>query len=268
MEEIKLTEISKEVIAVAKAAGVFIKGELGKVTKKDIEEKEKNSLVSYVDKQAESIIVSALQKIPISASFITEEETVDQDVSNSGFRWVIDPLDGTTNFLKGIPQFSVSIALEKDGFPIIGVIEDVMLNDTYHAVKGKGAFCNNEKISVSSVTSLDQSVVVTGFPYTDNFNYEAAFKILKHFIINSRAIRRFGSAALDLAYVASGKFDAYYESTLNRWDLSAGALIVIEAGGFISDYNGNDGFLDHGNIIAANKDIHPLIKNTINQFLT
>lgn len=240
----------------AKAAARFIKGELGKVGSKDIEQKELNSLVSYVDKTAEQIIVKALRKLDLGAGFLTEEDVTEDSVEVHEYRWVIDPLDGTTNFLKGIPHFSVSIALEKNNIPILGVVEDIMQDQTYWAILNHGAFCDENKISTSKVTELSQSIVVTGFPYSKNYDRMATFHIVKFMLENCRGIRRLGSAALDLAYVASGKLEAYYESSLNRWDLSAGSLIVKEAGGVVSDFKAEQEHLESGNIIASNPHIY------------
>lgn len=268
MITIDLKHITNETKAVAEKAASFISGELGKVSSNDIEEKDLNSLVSYVDKQAELMIVNHLKSLNLKAGFLTEEEVTINDESVEGYRWVIDPLDGTTNFLKGIPHFSVSIALELNGDPIIGVVVDVMRSKTYWAIKGEGAYCNDKSIKASSISEMTDVILVTGFPYSRDFNLDESLVLLKHWLTHCRAIRRLGSAALDLVYVASGKLDAYYESKLNRWDLSAGVLIVTEAGGVVCDYDGLDKHLESGNIVASGKTIFPQIiapiKNILN----
>ncbi len=265
--EIDYQKIHDKIIRVSANAALFIKTNLDKVKKEDIEVKELNSLVSYVDKEAEKIIVKGLSSLGLNACFITEEDTVQNQNSDTALCWVIDPLDGTTNYLRSIPHFSISISLEFHGEPVIGVVEDVMLNDVYSAIKDNGAFLNGNKIVASKVDLLSESMIATGFPYKKNISYESKLEVMKYCLENCRAIRRFGSAALDLVYVASGKFDVYYESMLNRWDLSAGALIAQEAGALVSDFEGTSKHLESGNILAANSKLYPEIFKVINEHL-
>jgi myo-inositol-1(or 4)-monophosphatase len=234
--------------AVAEAAD-YIKSEVGKVSDHDIEEKELNSLVSYVDKTAEEMLVKSLGAILPEAGFITEEET--EDIKDRKLTWIIDPLDGTTNYLHQIPHFCVSVALRYESEVVIGLVHEVMGDEQFYAVKGKGAYMNERSIKVSNKSGLDQVLVATGFPYTNQYNVDASFERLKSFLLQSRGMRRMGSAALDLSYVAIGRLGVYYEGSLNAWDLAAGALIVEEAGGKVSDYAGNRGFLESGEIIAS-----------------
>ncbi len=234
--------------AVSEAAN-YIKSEVGKVTDRDVEEKELNSLVSYVDKKAEELLVEKLGNILPGAGFITEEET--EDIKNRKFTWIIDPLDGTTNYLHQIPHFSVSVALSCEQEIIMGLVHEVMGDEQFYATKGGGAFMNGIPINVSRKRGLDQVLVATGFPYTNDYNVDVSFDRLKSFLLKSRGMRRMGSAALDLSYVAIGRLGVYYEGSLNAWDLAAGALIVQEAGGKVSDYKGNNSFLETGEIIAS-----------------
>jgi myo-inositol-1(or 4)-monophosphatase len=234
--------------AVADAAS-YIKLEVGKVSETDIEEKELNSLVSYVDKTAEDMLVKSLGSILPEAGFITEEET--EDIKDKKFTWIIDPLDGTTNYLHQIPHFSVSVALSDEKGVIMGLVHEVMRDEQFYAVKGGGAYMNGHSIHVSKKSGLDQVLVATGFPYNNDYDVDASFNRLKSFLLKSRGMRRMGSAALDLSYVAIGRLGAYYEGSLNAWDLAAGALIVQEAGGKVSDYHGKDSFLEKGEIVAT-----------------
>jgi myo-inositol-1(or 4)-monophosphatase len=234
--------------AVAEAAA-YIKSEVGKVSDHDIEEKELNSLVSYVDKTAEDMLVRSLGAILPEAGFITEEET--EDIEDRPLTWIIDPLDGTTNYLHQIPHFCVSVALSNGNEVIMGFVHEVMGDEQFYALKGKGAFMNDQPIRVNDKSGLDQVLVATGFPYTNDYNVDASFNRLKSFLLQSRGMRRMGSAALDLSYVAIGRLGVYYEGSLNAWDLAAGALIVQEAGGKVSDYKGGNGYLNSGEIVAS-----------------
>lgn len=234
--------------AVADAA-YYIKSEVGKVSDNDIEEKELNSLVSYVDKTAEEMLVESLGTILPEAGFITEEET--EDIKDKKLTWIIDPLDGTTNYLNQIPHFSVSVALRYEDEVVMGLVHEVMGDEQFYAAKGQGSFMNGRPIKVSGKSGLDQVLIATGFPYTNQYNVDASIDRLKSFLMKSRGMRRMGSAALDLSYVAIGRLGVYYEGSLNAWDLAAGALIVEEAGGKVSDYKGGRDFLESGEIIAS-----------------
>ena len=257
------SELCEEVIALSAEAASFIREELKKVTSGDIKTKDHNSLVTYVDQTAERMIVKRLKELLPSASFITEEETVEQTESEQV--WIIDPLDGTTNFLQQIPHFAVSIALRVAGQLQIGVVYDVMREQCFHAVKGNGAFCDHSAISVSNSKSLDEFIIATGFPYSNSLNFKALLNILEYWMRNARGIRRFGSAALDLCFVAVGRLDCYYESTLNVWDVAAGILIVEEAGGKLSDYQGGNNFGKGAEVVASNGHMHDEIIEAIKE---
>jgi len=229
------SELRHILIKLCQEVAVFIRTELDKVSAKDIEEKELNSLVTYVDKQAEAMIVSALKKATPEAGFITEEDT--QDDRSQQLTWIIDPLDGTTNFLRKIPHFSISIALMENDTVTLGIVYEVMLDIAYTAIKG--------------------------IAYRKHINMEASFDILRFCVMNCRGVRRLGSAALDLAYVASGKIDIYYENSLNIWDIAAGILLVQEAGGTVSDFKGGNNYLNTGSIISSNATLHQDIQQAI-----
>jgi len=246
----KLCELS---IPLVRAVGAFISKELGKVSNEQIEVKDRNSLVSYVDKEAEKKLVQGLKEIHPDAGFITEEGTVEQGGASA--LWIIDPLDGTSNFLHNIPHFAVSVGLEVDGILRVGIVLDVMREECFYAWEGGGAFVNDNSISVSTTPSIETAIVGTGFPY-DPVHVRPLMDTLEYFVVHGRGIRRMGAAALDLAYVASGRLDVYYESTLNSWDIAGGALIVKEAGGMVSDFDGGTSYLNTGRIIVANPELH------------
>jgi len=248
--DIKELEIvtQKSIKQIASVAS-FIRNELELVNPQDIETKSLNSLVSYVDKNAELQLVEKLGKILPEATFLTEEETV---VNQKGtYRWIIDPLDGTTNFLHQLPFFSISVALEHNGEIVSGVVYEVMREECFYAWKGGGAFLNQKKIKVSQRTQIGDALIATGFPYYDYEGVKSYFEVLEFFIKNTRGVRRFGSAALDLAYVACGRFDAYYEYSLNAWDVAAGVILVQEAGGQLSDFQGGNNYIFGKEMIAA-----------------
>ncbi len=231
-------------------AGEFIAAEFGTVGSDDIEVKSLNSLVSYVDKKAEEIIVDKLSTLLPDAAFITEEDTVDQG-EDKQYTWIIDPLDGTTNFLTGIPHFSVSIALANKKGIIAGVVYDVMRKELFSASKGGGFMINGVASKSLQSKPLSEAIIVTGFPYAKNHDFKKTLEVVAYFLENARGFRRLGSAALDLAYVATGRLDLYYESNLNIWDIAAGVLLVEEAGGQVIDYQGGSSFLERGEIIAG-----------------
>jgi len=253
VESNELKQLSEEVQNIAKEVGVFIQAEVDKVQRSDIQEKVENSLVSYVDKEAEEKLVQKLKPLISDVGFITEEDTVEQQ--SKSIIWIIDPLDGTTNYLFGIPHYSTSIALRVNDDIQLGVITDIAKNECFHAVRGEGAFRNDKKLSLNYPLDLKESIFVTGFPYRNDYDPRGYFQIIEHWIKNSRGVRRLGSAALDLCYVACGRVSCYYESFLNIWDIAAGVLIVEEAGGRLSDFSGLERHLQSGQIVAS----HPMI---------
>jgi len=261
----KLLSLKKDLTQLCADVSVFIREEIDKVSLSDIETKDLNSLVSYVDKEAEKTIVSALRSWTPNAGFITEEDTVAQE--DKPLTWIIDPLDGTTNYLHKIPHFSISIALMLEGEIVLGIVYEVVLDRAFTAIKGLGAWENDTPIQVKPTEALKDAIVVTGFPYKRDHDIDKNLEILKYCILNCRGIRRLGSAALDLAYVASGKVDIYYEKTLNIWDIAAGGLIVKEAGGSVSGFN-NSNYLKSGSIIASNQKLHSPISSVINNHLS
>ena len=253
--------ILDEVLKVAAEATDFIRSQAGKVSSIDIETKSPNSLVSYVDKEAEKIIVTGLSRIIRDAGFITEEETTAQ--TKSLYTWIIDPLDGTTNFLQQIPIYAVSIGLMHEDQLVLGVVSDVERKETFYAWKGGGAWCNGKPIRVSDRTDVSNAVIATGFPYASGDVLPQLTSVFDYFLKNARGIRRLGSAAIDLAYVACGRFDVYYETTLNPWDIAGGIVLVREAGGVVTGFTGKNDMLSTGQLIATPAQFHHSILETI-----
>jgi myo-inositol-1(or 4)-monophosphatase len=250
----QLEEYRKGTERIVEYVSGFIRDSFGNVREEHAEEKSKNSLVSEVDRKAEDLLVSRLRQLIPAAGFITEEETIAQIAGE--LYWVIDPLDGTTNFLYGVPAISVSVCLKYRGKAIIGVVSDIMQNATYSAQAGGGAFKNQSPIHVSTRQNIETALVATGFPYQSGSELDAHLKIVGEFVKKSRGVRRLGSAAIDLAYVAEGIFDIYFEFHLNEWDTAAGMLLVREAGGICSDRLGNRNYEMGTEIIAGNKLIY------------
>lgn len=253
----ELKEVLDKALVVVEEAAVFIRSQAGKVREEDIITKSKNSLVSFVDQTAEEMLVSGLGKVFPEAGFITEEETVEQQ--RSEYTWIIDPLDGTTNFLQQIPLYAVSVGLVHNGVILLGIVCDIENRETFYAWKGGGAWCNGERIHVSQRTKIDEAIVATGFPYASRGNLPKLSSAFDFFLNHASGIRRLGSAAIDLAYVACGRFDVYYETTLNAWDIAGGIIIVEEAGGKTTDFKGEGQMLENGEVIAAPKEIHEAV---------
>ena len=207
---------------------------------------------------SENEIIRILKAAYPDHAFLGEESGLSNESDNI---WIIDPLDGTTNFLHGFPQYCVSIALEQKGEITQAVIYDPNRNDLFTASKGQGAYLNQRRIRVSTKSKLKESILGTGFPFRDFQHLPTYLKIFEELVRGTSGIRRPGSAALDLAYVAAGWFDGFFEINLSKWDIAAGGLLVREAGGIVSDFSEKDGWLESGNIVAANAKVYsPLIK--------
>jgi len=262
----QLKQITLQITRIAREAGDFQIHELKHFELNRIEHKGRtNDLVSYVDKETESMLIKSLKKLVPEAGFETEESTIEQ--STTGLRWVIDPLDGTTNFLHKIPVFSISIALIQDDELLIGVVHEPSRNECFYAWKNGGAYLNGEAIEVSNIHSLSDSLIATGFPYSLRGKTEEYFKIIRHFVETTHGVRRLGSAAIDLCYVACGRFDAYFEFNLKPWDVAAGILIIREAGGVVSNYSGGpDRCQTAEEVCAASSSIHPAIVEVIEKY--
>ncbi len=251
MNQLELEIICAQSRLVIDKAADFIQDELGKVAAKDIDVKSVNSLVSYVDKGSEKMLVAGLSEVLPQAVFITEEETT--EALKGDYRWIIDPLDGTTNFLHQLPFFAISVALQYQEKTILGIVCEVNKREMFYAWKGGGSWLNGKAIKVNDNTVMQDAMIATGFPYYDYQFVPAYLKTLEFFMLKTRGIRRFGAAALDLVYVACGRFDAYYEYSLSAWDVAAGALIVEEAGGKVTDFNGGDNYIFGREVIAGSE---------------
>lgn len=243
--------------------GAFIREESAKIHQIVIEEKDLNSLVSYVDKTAEMQLVEGLQKLIPDCGFLTEENTT--TIAGKAIEWIIDPLDGTTNFLYGIPAFSISIGLRVNEKLVAGIIYEINRNELFYAYENGGAFLNGNTIHVSARKTLKESLLATGFPYYDFSGMNNYIEALKVLMRGSRGLRRIGSAAIDLAYVACGRFDGFFEYSLNPWDVAGGAIIIHEAGGKVTDYSGGENFLFGKEIIATNGSVHNELMEVLNR---
>ncbi|MCX6216464.1 inositol monophosphatase family protein [Spirosoma sp.] len=257
---IDLAAVTREICTIAMDAGAFLLQERSRFQRDAIEYKGLNNLVSYVDKETEKQLVEKLSKLLPQAGFITEEGTTGQEADQSALNWIIDPLDGTANFIHDLPVFSVSIGLAQGSTPIAGVIYDPNRNECFSAWQGGGAFCNGNPIAVSPATQLGESLIATGFPYYTFAQMQPYLQILESLMQQTHGLRRMGSAAIDLAYVACGRFDAFYEYNLNSWDMAAGVLLVREAGGLVTDFEGGDAFLFRGDVVAGSGVHTELIK--------
>lgn len=252
-------------VKAARRAGNLIHRSADKIDHLTITKKSHADFVSEVDRAAEqSIIQTLLEAYPNHA--ILAEESGNQ--GDSEFLWIIDPLDGTTNFLHGLPQYSVSIALQHKGITTQAVVYDPVKNELFTATRGSGAFLNDKRLRVTKRLHLVDSLIGTGFPYTRFEHMEAYLAIFKELIQKTAGLRRPGSAALDLAWMAAGRYDGFFEIGLKPWDMAAGCLLITEAGGLVSDLRGLDSFLKSGNLCAGNPNIHPLLLQVMAPHLT
>ena len=244
-----LEEIVTGALPIIKETGRFIQKEAASFDLTEVILKGKNDLVSYVDKEAEKMIVVGLKILLPDAGFITEEGTVSQEQKE--FTWIIDPLDGTTNFIHGLPIYSISVGLMKQGEMVGGIVYELNKDEIFYAWKGGGAFMNHRPIRVSPVKDIAESLLATGFPYYNFDKLPNYLAILNELMINSHGLRRLGSAAVDLAYVACGRCEGFFEYNLNSWDIAAGILLVKEAGGVVTDFSGNDNALFGRELVAS-----------------
>lgn len=240
-------------IRAARNAGNVIKRSSDRIDALHITEKSKNDFVSEVDQQAEQEIIRTIHRAYPDHAILAEESGERQ---GNDFQWIIDPLDGTTNFLRGFPQFSVSIAMKYRGKLEHGVVYDPMRDEIFSASRGQGAQLNDRRIRVTKRKSLAGALLGTGIPFREDQDIDAYLPTLRALIEGTAGVRRAGSAALDLAYVAAGRLDGFWEYGLREWDMAAGCLIIQEAGGIISDTDGSENFLNSGNVVAGNDKVH------------
>jgi myo-inositol-1(or 4)-monophosphatase len=253
--------VSKQTINLVKATGFFIQDEAKKLSQDDIKLKGFNDYVTYVDKEAEQRLIGELQKIVPEAGFIAEEDRSRQKAEE--FNWIIDPIDGTTNFIHGLPVYSISVALSYHNEIIFGIVYELNAKECFHAVKDMPAILNDTEIKVAKTDKLGDAFLATGFPYNDFSRLDAYLSLFSHLMQNTAGIRRLGSAAVDLAYVACGRFDIFYEYGLKPWDVAAGSFIVKQAGGQVTDFKGKDNYIFGREIIATNNLLHNAFTNEL-----
>jgi len=257
--------ILPQVIDAAQRAGEWALSERAKFTADMVEVKGKHNFVSYVDKHCEAMLVEALGKALPEAGFIAEEGTGNSNAA--GLNWIIDPLDGTTNYIHGLSPFAVSLALMEQDKVILGVVYEASLKECFWATENGGAFLNGNPIKVTATQKVNDSLIATGFPYYDYSRISPFFQTMDYFMRNSHGLRRLGSAATDLVYVACGRFDAFYEYGLSPWDVAAGAFIVERAGGKVCDFKGGNNYIFGGEIVATNAHIHQEFTGVIHKIM-
>lgn len=243
-----LEEILTKVIPLVKSVGTFIREERINFRSESIEIKAKNDLVSYVDKESERRLVEGLSAIFPEAGFIAEENTAEPKTI---FNWIIDPLDGTTNFVHSIPCYCISVALARENEIILGVVYEIVNQECFYTIKDSVSFLNGKQIQVSSAEKLQDCLIATGFPVNRFDQLPGYYKALDYFIQNTHGVRRIGSAAADLCFVACGRFGGFFEFNLKPWDVAAGALIVKNAGGRVTDFSGGEDWLFGKQILAS-----------------
>jgi myo-inositol-1(or 4)-monophosphatase len=250
-------------IKAARKAGAVIQRGARDLDRLTVTSKGPKDFVSEVDRGAEAAIVETLLEAYPDHGILAEEGTVNSKVKSPDNIWIIDPLDGTTNFLHGLPQYCVSIALQHKGIVTQGVVYDPNRNDLFTATRGAGAYLNDRRLRVSRRTRMDESLVATGFPFRDGSMVEAYLDMMRDMIHKTAGIRRAGAAALDLAHVAAGWYEGFWEVGLNPWDMAAGSLLVTEAGGLVTDLLGEDQYLQNGSILAAAPKVLPQMLQTL-----
>lgn len=252
-------------VRAARAAGDLILRSSDNIGHLKVDQKGKNDYASEVDRMAEREIINIIKAAYPDHSILAEESGAQQ---GNDFVWVIDPLDGTTNFLHGFPQYAVSIALKHKGRIEVGVIYDPLRDELFTAKRGSGAMLNNRRLRVTNQTSLKGALIGTGFPFKTGLHMDAYLGMFRALATDSAGIRRAGAAALDLAYVAAGRLDGFWEIGLMEWDMAAGILLIKEAGGVVTDFSFNDKYLESGNLIAGSPKMHQIMYQLIEPHIT
>ncbi|MTI44986.1 myo-inositol-1(or 4)-monophosphatase [Roseibium hamelinense] len=249
------TAILNVMVQAATKAGRSLVRDFGEVENLQVSRKGPGDFVSAADRKAEEIVRSELTKARPTYGLVMEEGGVIEGTDGQ-HRWHVDPLDGTTNFLHSVPIFATSIALERQGQIVAAVIYNPVMDELYTAERGRGAYLNDRRLRVAGRTELPDMLIGTGLPFIGKGDHGRALKELRFVMPEVAGVRRCGAAALDLAWVAAGRFDAYWEHGLNSWDIAAGLLMVKEAGGYVSDMAGKDRMLETGDVIAGNETAH------------
>jgi myo-inositol-1(or 4)-monophosphatase len=260
------TQLSHDLAALCRRTAQFIRQEAATFDRNRVEQKGLHDLVSYVDQESERKLVAGLRQLLPQAGFITEEGTAGPDTHSEEFTWIIDPLDGTTNFVHGLPVYAISVALLHHKELVVGVVHEVNRDESFRAVRGGGAFCNDQPIHVTDIAALNDSLIATGFPYKDFERMDNYLHLLGAFMTRSHGVRRLGSAAVDLAYVAAGRFEGYFEFNLNSYDVAAGILLVREADGHVTQFLMDGDPLFGREVVASNGLLHAEIQATIGEF--
>ena len=264
--QIDLQKLTSQTIRVVKEAGEFILRESKAFNEDELQFKETNHIVTEVDQEAERILVRGLKEVLPEATFLTEEGTV--ECCAGEYQWIIDPLDGTTNYIYQLPCFATSVALKHGDRIILGVVNAIAQKECFYAWENGGAFLNDRPIEVSQTDELKNSLIATGLPYFEFDLMNKYMACLQELLKNSRGMRRFGSAAIDLAYVACGRYDAFFEYGLKPWDVAAGSLIIQEAGGIVSDFESGNGYICDEQIIATNNNVHHAFGSVVRRNMT
>jgi myo-inositol-1(or 4)-monophosphatase len=248
----------------AVAAAKILKENFGKITSKDIRVKSKNDFITYVDETSEKKIIEIIHNRYPDHEIFAEE--TGRRKKGGDYQWIVDPLDGTKNYINGIPVFSISIALLHKNKIILGLVYDPMHNEMFHAERNKGAYLNNRPIKVNNVSTLDNSLLGTGFPFKYKKYLSPYMRCFEELFLNCSGTRRMGSAAIDLSYVAMGRFEGFWELGLSPWDIAAGAIIIKEAGGCITDFWKSNHYLENSFVVASNGLIHDQFISIIQKF--
>jgi myo-inositol-1(or 4)-monophosphatase len=249
-------------VQAAMKAGRSLSRDFGEVQNLQVSMKGPGDYVSQADRKAEETIFTELSKARPGYSFLMEERGTVEG-SDDQHRWIVDPLDGTTNFLHGIPLFAISIALERQGQIVAGVVYNPAMDELYTAERGGGAFMNDRRLRVAARTKLSDAVIGCGLPHLGRGHHGNFLVELRNVMGEAAGVRRFGSASLDLCYLAAGRMDGFWETGLSAWDIAAGILMIREAGGFVSDMDGSQAMLETGSLVAGNETIHRALMKTL-----
>ncbi len=258
-----LEKITGEVVELAREVGIYVKKAGGELKNSSIHSKGLNNFVTDIDRESERKLVKGLSNIVSKSGFITEEETTEQ--SKKDLYWIVDPIDGTTNFIHGLPCYAISIALRNQEETLLGVVHEISGAESFYAWKGSSVFLNGEEVSCNDCPDLSHALLSTGFPYEHFDRLKDYVNLLTNVITKTRGVRRWGSAAVDLAFVAAGRYDGFFEYGLNSWDVAAGAFLVERAGGQVTDFKGGDNYLFGKEIIATAPKIFDELAQIIDQ---
>lgn len=257
-------DICLKVVDLVKQTGVYIKRQGDLLKLEQVEEKGDHNYVTYVDKTAEGMLVEGLKKILPDSGFITEEDT--DTTKHDIYRWIIDPLDGTTNFIHQVPVYCISVALQENNDIVVGVILEINLSECFYAWKDGPAILNDTVVRVSESKDFNSSLIATGFPYYDYGQMDSYIEVFREMMKQTAGLRRLGSAAADMAYVAAGRFEGFYEYGLHPWDVAAGVLIVKQAGGVVIDFKGGDNAIFGKELICGNSHTVQKMKEIISRY--